>query len=478
MNKHSLSIPSRLEIEHELCRRDFGYYVEYVHKKEYIHGNFTRYLTKTVQDFIQKRTDNAYDILILSVPPQHSKSMTITETLPSWYLGKHPKHRVIEVSYNDDFAKRFIRKNTDKINEYGDIFGIKIGNISNANEFILDNNKGGMLSRGVLGGITGLPCELMVIDDPVKSREDADSETMRNKVWGEWLSAMKSRLAPNAKVILIMTRWHKDDFAGRMIENEESVTVINFPVECITETDVLGRKLGDSLFPEIKKDKAWMESFKRSYQTSEGSRAWNSLYMGKPSNEDGSIFMRSWFRYFEHNPVFLYKVISVDATFKEGENSDFVAIHVWAKTNNDYFLVQRYKKIMGFVDTLEAITQMIARHPDYKMILIEDKANGSAIVDVLTRKYGAVIPVKPEGSKIARASAVSPLFEAGNVYVRPEHFEYVDEMCDFPTGIHDDEVDASSQALNRLRQIIAEPYYKDPEAWDEVDQINSIVDYM
>lgn len=474
-----MKLPRSNDIINELCRRSYAHYVEHVHQGRYIHGRFTRYLTKQVQDFIESKTDNAYDIMVLSVPPQHSKSTTITETLPSWYLGKHPEHRVIEVSYNDDFAKKFIRRNVDKIQEFGkDIFGIEIGDVNNANEFVLSNKIGGMLSRGVIGGITGLPSELMIIDDPVKSRQDADSETMRDKVWGEWLSSMKSRLAPNAKVILIMTRWHKDDFAGRIIANEENVTVINFPVECITETDELGRRLGDALFPEMKKDKAWLESFKRSYQTAEGSRAWNSLYMGKPSNEEGSIFLRGWFKYYTHVPDLVYKVISVDATFKEGDNSDFVAIHVWAKTDNDYYLVHRYKRIMGFVDTLEAITRTIAEHSDYKMILIEDKANGSAIIDVLARKYGAVIPVKPEGSKIARANAVSPLFEAGNVYVRPEHYDYVDEMCDFPTGVHDDEVDASSQALNRLRQVVAKRLTRDPEEWNEEDQINSIVDYM
>lgn len=472
-------ILSHKQVMAELCKRSYKDYVEYVHKGRYIHGKFTRYLTKTVQDFIERPTGNAYDILVLSVPPQHSKSTTITETLPSWYLGKHPEHRVIEISYNDDFAKKFIRRNADKIKEYGDMFGIEIGDISNANEFVLANGIGGMLSRGVLGGITGLPCELMIIDDPIKTRQDADSDTMRNKVWEEWLSSFLSRLAPNAKVILIMTRWHKDDFAGRMILNEENITVINFPIECEYDHDILGRMKGDPLFPEMKKDKKWLESFKKSYQTMEGSRAWNSLYMGKPSNEDGSIFKRSWFKHYTHSPRIMYKVLSVDATFKEGENSDFVAIHVWGKTGADIYLIDRYKRIMGFVDTIEQITNMINKHRDYQMILIEDKANGSAIVDVLSRKYGAVIPVKTEGGKIARASAISPLIEAGNVYVRPEHYEFIDEMCDFPTGVHDDEVDACSQALNRLRQVVADlPTVRDEDDLNENDQVNNILNYI
>ena len=138
------------QIMEELSRRDYGEYVEYVHKGRYKHGRFTRYLTRKIQDFVFTDHGHAYDILILTVPPQHGKSTTITETLPSYYLGKNPYGRVIEISYNDQFAQKFIRRNKEKIYDYGyDIFGIEIGTPNTANEFLLTNRVGGMISRGI-----------------------------------------------------------------------------------------------------------------------------------------------------------------------------------------------------------------------------------------------------------------------------------------------------------------------------------------
>lgn len=481
-----MKIPTTEEVIHELSRRNFGEYVEFIHEGRYIHGRFTRYLTKRVQDFIEAKTGNAYDILILSVPPQHGKSTTITETLPSWYLGKHPTHRVVEISYSDEFAKLFTRRNREKIDKAGlELFGIRIGEPNTANEFVLDNGIGSFISRGVDGGVTGKPCELMIIDDPIKNRADADSETMRSRLWDEWLNSFKGRLANGAKVILIMTRWHKQDLAGIFMETERNVTVINFPVECITDTDELGRSRGDTLFPEppVGKDKAWWEDFKRSYITTQGSRALNALYYGSPTSDEGGIFKRKWFtdNLYSSTPKIGYKVLSIDATFKDGKNSDFVSIQVWGKGGKDCYLLDRTKRIMGFVDTIEEIGKVIDRHGDYNAIYIEDKANGSAIIDVLRRRYRAVIPVQPEGGKEARASAIAPLVEAGDVHLRSVDGDMINECCDFPNSDHDDDVDSMSQALNKLRNIIVPlesvRVYDEDEPLDYEDQLAGVLGY-
>lgn len=481
-----MQIPTTEEVLQELARRNFGDYVEYIHEGRYIHGKFTRYLTKQVQDFIEAKTGNAYDILILSVPPQHGKSTTITESLPSWYLGKNPTHRVIEISYNDDFASMFTRRNHEKIERAGQtLFGITIGSPDTATEFELSNGIGSFISRGINSGITGKPAELMIIDDPVKNRADADSETMRAKLYDEWLNSYKSRLANGAKVILIMTRWHKQDLAGMLMQTERNVTVLNFPVECLTESDALGRRFGDTLFPEspVSKDKAWWADFKQSYITTQGSRALNSLYYGNPTNDEGGIFRRQWFmqNLYQGVPDVGYTVISVDATFKDGKNSDFVAIQVWGKMGSDCYLLHRVKRIMGFVDTIEEIGRVIGLYPDYNAIYIEDKANGSAIIDVLRRKYRAVIPVQPEGGKEARASAIAPMAEAGNVHLRGTDGDMIDECCDFPNSDHDDQVDAMSQALNKLRNIIVVPnvkrVYDEDDPLEYEDQLGSVLGY-
>lgn len=475
-----LNVDQMKEVENELLRRDYYYYVEFVHNGRYFKGKAPKFICETVQEFIEEETGNAYDILILDLPPQHGKSMSITETLPSWYLGKYPMNRVIQASYNQEFAGLFCTRNREKIKEYGKrIFGIEIGTKDTQEEFNLTNGVGGMISRGLMTGITGRGANLVIIDDPIKNSEEADSPTMRQKIFNEWMFSIKTRLAVGAKIIIIMTRWHKEDLAGMVAKEERHVRLINIPVECIDPaTDPLHRELGDALLPETGKDRKWLQDFKQDYLTTKGSRAWNALFMGSPTTEEGGIFKRAWFKFYTELPKLAFLAISVDATFKDMESSDYVAIHVWGKIGTRFYLVYRFKKIMGFVETCSQLERVIREHPHYNAIYVEDKANGSAIIDTLSRKYNAIIPIQPEGGKLARANAVSPIAEAGNVYVRDSDYEYINEMCDFPFSDHDDEVDCSTQAWNKMRDIVADfPEEKDPYVLDYEDETNNVLSY-
>jgi hypothetical protein len=223
------------------------------------------------QDLVEGRLKNEegeeYLGLILSVPPQHGKSECITATLPSWYLGKYPERRVIEVSYGDDLAQVFGRRNKQKIEEYGEeIFGIRLSkNTRSETEFEIEGHKGSMISRGIMSGITGRSSDLVILDDPIKNRMEAESQTYRDRVWDEWQNSIKTRLSAKGKVIVIQTRWHEDDLAGRLSRNyPKRFKYINIPCEA-EENDILGRKPGDALFPEIGKDKAWLQKFKEDY---------------------------------------------------------------------------------------------------------------------------------------------------------------------------------------------------------------------
>lgn len=448
----------RNELKKELCRRVYSDYVEYVHEGRWIKGKAVSYICDKVQEFIEADTGHAFDILVLSIPPQHGKSMTITETLPSWYLGKFPTKRIIEASYSEDFAQLFGRRNLRKIEQFGkELFNIEKGNIANNTEFELSNGIGGMISRGILSGVTGRPADLMIIDDPVKNRQEADSKTYRDRVWSEWNDSFKSRLSFGAKVIIIQTRWHEDDFAGRIIKNEKHVTVINLKCEA-DNNDPLGRKPGEALCPEIGKGNEWLKDFKSTFTTKEGSRTWNALYQGSPTPDDGNIFKRKWFKYYEKLPTLPYMLISVDATFKDKEDNDFVSIQVWGKRNSDFYLIDRVKEHFGFTETLNVIRQLRNKYNKCSAVLIEDKANGSAIVEVLQREFSGIIPINPEGGKIARANAVSPSFESGNVYFPKNKqwlYDYETELVSFPNAEHDDDVDCTTQAVNRLRNITA-----------------------
>lgn len=180
-------------------------------------------IAERVQSFIERDTGHAYDILIIETPPQHGKSMTVTETLPSWYMGADPEAGVIIASYDSDFAERFCRRNKEKIRALGEeLFGIRIGKVNRAEEFELEAHRGRFISRGIMAGITGNPASLIIIDDPVKNRMEADSETYRDRLWEEWQNSIKSRLCAGGKVIVIMTPWHEDDLAGRMLSLEKN----------------------------------------------------------------------------------------------------------------------------------------------------------------------------------------------------------------------------------------------------------------
>lgn len=456
----------RDELRKELARREYKSYVEYVFEGRWVHGVAVDYICDKIQEFIERKNNLPYEIMVLSMPPQHGKSMTITETLPSWYLGKNPSNRVIEISYSEDFAQLFGRRNKQKIENFGkELFGVELAKTPNTNtEFELNSTQGGMISRGVLSGVTGRPCNLMIIDDPIKNRQEADSETFRKNLINEWLNSFKTRLAVDAKVIIIQTRWHEEDLAGYIIKNEKHVDVVNLPCEA-EDNDPLGRKKGDALAPEIGKNNQWLADFKSGYVDKEGQRTWLALFQGRPTAQEGNVIKREWWRYYKKDelPYTPVVALSIDATFKEKDTSDYVAIQVWGKRNSDYYLIDRVKARMDFIGTIVAIKRMLSIHKSITYKYIEDKANGSAIISVLRNEIDGIIPVEPEGGKVARANAISYLVEGGNVFL-PEDAEWVEEFVDewskFPNAEHDDEVDCGTQALNRLRNVVAD--VKDP----------------
>ena len=443
------------DIYKTLVQYDFCSYVQHTNDG-WIPTRFHRDLCNRVQDFVVKSTNKAYDILVVSTPPQHGKSQTITETLPSWYLGHFPKHKVIEISYSEDFAEQFGRRNRQKIQDYGPkLFGIELADSPNAaTNFELSNHRGGMISRGIMSGVTGHGANLLIIDDPVKTQEEADSVSRQSKIWNEWLSSFTSRLAPHAKVIIIMTRWSENDLVGKLLELDDiSITVLNYPLEA-EANDLLGRNPGEALCPEIGKDNEWLDAFKKMLLNREGTRTWNALYQGHPVAMEGNLIHRDWWRYYTDLPKDIPEyIMSVDASFKDGNDNDFVAIQVWGKKDAEMYLIDAVKKHLDMPSTCREIIRLRNMYPKCRTTLIEDKANGSAIIQILRKKVGGIIPIDPNGGKISRVNAITGAIESGNCLLpdtKPFTADFVDECAAFPNGAHDDQVDAMSQCLNRL----------------------------
>ena len=436
----------REQARRALARRSFKRYLYYVFGDSWKRTRMSDFLADKVQEFVETETGNAYDILMIQTPPQHGKSLTITESFPSWYMGRFPKHRIIEASYNEDTAKRFGRKNMEKVEQFGkSLFDLRPGSIWTTTEFELNNGWGKMISRGIMSGITGNPANLMIIDDPLKNRSEADSETYRERLWAEWQNTLKSRLAAGAKVIIIATPWHEDDLMARVLAREPNVTLLRLPVEA-EENDLLGRPVGDALAPELGKDNAWLEQFKSGYINDPkdgGLRAWQALYQCSPRVEGGNLVRREWWKYYERSdiPAFATTVISVDATFKDAEDNDFVAIEVWGKLGNNYYLRYCVNQHLNFPSTVQMIRLVKRLFPESQYILVEDKANGSAIIQTLRSEFIGVIAVTPKGGKVARVNAVSPAIESGNVFIPKGELwaeEFVDQFTAFPAGKHDD----------------------------------------
>ena len=440
----------------ELAKRTYEEYLGYCHGKSWKKTALSSFLAKKIQQFLETDTGHAYDILLIETPPQHGKSTTVTETLPSWYLGRNPDKRVIVAGYSDEFAERFCRRNREKLQQFGPtVFGVGLGKVNRATEFELQGHRGRMITRGLLSGITGNPADLLIVDDPIKSRQEADSPTIRDRVWEEWQNSLKSRFAAGAKVIVIMTPWHEDDLAGRILQQEIHVQLLRLPVEAEAR-DPLGRPVGAPLCPELGKGEEWLKDFKRAYISDPkgGARAWAALYQCAPRTEDGNLVRRSWWQRFDPRepPNFGTCVISVDAAFKGGQCNDFVAITVWGKAENDYYLLDCLNRHLDFPGTLHAIRAMAKLYPQAKAVLIEDKANGPAIIQTLQKELFC-IPVTPKGGKEARVHAVSPAIESGHVYL-PQQAPWVEEFLEqwtaFPACKHDDMVDSSSQAMSYL----------------------------
>lgn len=445
---------------------NYLYYCDYVHNHghkelKWIPSKVHKFLCESVQEFVARQTGRALEILIINMPPQHGKSETVTATFPSWYIMRNPDKNVIQVSYGDDLSRRFGLQNLNKVREFGYIFGAEIDpDKKAAMNFGIKGHSGGMKSAGYGAGITGNPADLIIIDDPVKNRIEADSESNRETKWNDFEDSIKSRLSAGGKIILIMTRWHEDDLAGRLIENYgEYVTLLNLPCEA-EENDPLGREVGEALCPEIGKDNDWLKSFKATHTGEQGLRSWNALYQGRPTALEGNMLKRGWWQFYEveeyenGNLNFDSMLISVDAAFKDEKSNDYVAITVWGKKRQRIYLVDLVNEHLNFTATVNKIRMLRARHPKANMTLIEDKANGSAIIQVLKeRAVGGVVAVHPRESKEARVSAVSFEIEAGNVYLPKDKtftWEFIDQCASFPNGKHDDMVDSMSQALNRL----------------------------
>lgn len=413
-------------------------------------------------DIIDSMLSGGIGKLMVFLPPQVGKSEIVSRRLPAYALGKNPNMRIVACSYGHDLSSKFNR-NVQRIidsQSYADVFpGTRLNsqNVStfskgnylrNSNEFEIVGCTGGYKSVGIGGGLTGNPCDLGIIDDPIKDSVQAQSKIYRTRLWEWYNEVFLTRLHNSSKIILCQTRWHEDDLAGRLLNEEgDSWKVVSFPgIKEDDEDPNDKREIGESLWEEKHSQKTYLEMKKRK------TRTFASLIQQRPAPEEGVIFKRDWFKYYMATPSFEKVIMSIDASFKGKEDSDYVSITVWGKFDSLMYLIGSVRGKWDFVNTIKMIRAVLNRFQKIGPILIEDKANGPAIISTLKNKVPGIIPITPTESKEARAYAITHYFEAGNILFpdsgnAPWISDIENELTMFPNAKHDDIVDSITQCL-------------------------------
>lgn len=390
-------------------------------------------------------TEHPHRHLILSVPPRHGKSEQVTVRLPAYLLERWPQLRCIVGAYNATLAQEFSRK-TRRIAAPR----VKLAADRAAANDWQTVRGGGLLAVGVGGGVTGRGAHLIVIDDPVKSREEAESEAYRARVWSWFTDDIYTRLEPGGIIILIMTRWHEDDLAGRIQRSDFAgdFEVVNLPAEA-EYGDPLGRPVGAALCP----DRFNTETLAR-LRTVLG-RSYYALYQGHPTAAEGDIILLGWFRRYAQRRPYRRIVQSWDTAQKAGVKNDYSVCGTWGETESgDSDLLDVNRERLEYPALKRRAIELKMRwNPE--AILVEDKGHGTALIQDLRQLHGfRPVAIEPEGDKTTRMSVESSAIESGRVWLpdsAPWLAEFEAECLNFPNVTHDDQVDMMSQYLRWIR---------------------------
>ena len=389
--------------------------------------------------------------LMVFMPPRHGKSNLSSEIFPAWYLGHKPKHQVMFTTYGQDLADGFGRKVRNAVGDPRHVRAfpesILAEDSKSAQRF--NTSAGGVYyAVGAGGAVTGRGADLLLIDDPLKNREEADSRLMRDKLWDWYASTAYTRLMPGGAVVLIQTRWHEDDLAGRLLNGEEQWEVVNLPA--IAEPgDALGRREGEALWP-AKYDAQALERIR----TTIGEREFTALYQQRPSPLDGALFRRDWIQRRKAPGSGVRIAMGVDLALSTKTSADYTAIVVMARDEfGKLYVLDAVRERVDFPGALRLI-RLVADKWNPKAIAIEQVAYQAVVVQELLRS--TTLPIKgvtPDRDKVTRAQPLALRYEQGLVFHEqlPSWFE--DELLAFPQGVHDDAVDAAVYAYQAVMNM-------------------------
>ncbi len=386
------------------------------------------------------------DRLMINMPPRHGKSELASRRFPAWFLGRHPSKSVIAASYNSDLATDFGRqvRNILATPEYEVLFDTKLSDDSRAANRWNTADGGGYVAAGVGTAITGRGADILLIDDPLKDREEADSELQRQKIWDWYTSTAYTRLAPGGRVIVIQTRWHEDDLTGRLIADEarggDKWVKLELPA-----IDDSGNALWPDFYPLHVLERT------RSVLTAGGrSRDWSALYQQRPTPDEGDYFKREWFRYYDIAPIHLrtYGASDYAVTAKGGDYT----VHLIAGVDPDdnLYILDVWRSQAESHVWVETYIDMIAKWKPLKWGQEQGQIIKSLgpFIDKRMRErrvYCHQEPMSSVADKPTRARSFQARASMGKVYLphnAPWVPDLISEMLTFPAGKHDDQIDA------------------------------------